>query len=360
MGPQPREADYRNLLPQQLGFAPGTSLIGSFGTTAARFQRIPFDGSPEPSVPGPGAHAVPISSLSVTPVQPAAPKWSWGTGPGHALVYNNAGTPGPGAYGEDDAPGGGMLTHLRRQWPGIATMSSFGSNATLPTLKPVVGNGLPGPGAYDAAHSAHFVSNAHAAHSPYIGAARGATGSRLQRDLDSKQMAVFASGRPAHVLPGPGDASGSSLSRPAMGPGPSEYNPKVGTIGAQLMSQQAALARRRDGGTAMSFASKATRFGSNHSGEAVVEASNPGPGAHTVPRWRAEKRSYRKPDVAFGRTGFLSSSERFAQTRGRAQVDPEDLIQYLASGEGGAVGQPVNAQAARRKVAEQARSVQMR
>ena len=50
-------AQQRNLLPQALGWAPGTSLIGNFGTTDQRFTRLPMDGTPEPHNPGPGAYA---------------------------------------------------------------------------------------------------------------------------------------------------------------------------------------------------------------------------------------------------------------------------------------------------------------
>ena len=38
-------------------------LIGCFGTTDPRFKRLPFDGNPEPGVPGPGTHSPPLSAF---------------------------------------------------------------------------------------------------------------------------------------------------------------------------------------------------------------------------------------------------------------------------------------------------------
>jgi hypothetical protein len=344
----------RNLLPQQLGFKPGTSLVGSFGTTAARFNRLPMDGSPEPRNPGPGTYNLRIGPAQATPFQAAAPRWSWGTGAGHNLSLGSHGaTPGPGAYGEDQQLDGGMLTHMRRQWPGITSLSSFGTNATLPTLQKHVDSGMPGPGAYDPQDAAHFRSNARMANSPFLAAARQRTGSHLTRDLDSKPTAVFASGRAAHALPAPGDESGASISKAADGPGPS-YLPMNGTISASLAQVQRNISQRWDGGSATNFDSTAKRFEKS----SAAADKRPGPGSYTISRWSGEPHpSFRQPRSnapgTSGKTGFLSSAQRFRGPSKEHSSSPELIMQYLAKGELGTVGLPTHAASAKGKVVAQ-------
>ena len=250
----------RNLLPQQLGFSPGTSLIGNFGSTDTRFKRLPMSGTPEPFIPGPGAHSPQLSTFRPTQTYASSAQWSI-KGTGHTLsLASEADAPGPGAYGDELHPLGGMLTGLRRQWPGVTSCSSFGTNASLPTLKAHAGDGLPGPGAYNIEECAHFLSRASPqAASPFVGRARQRTGSRLPRDMDAKRMASFASVRAAHQLPAPGDESGAATHAVLDGPSPAEYHPTVGTISAQLARHQRSLNLRLDCGQRTSFHSTAQR-----------------------------------------------------------------------------------------------------
>ena len=377
-------------------------MIGHFGTTDARFKRMAMDGTCEPNNPGPGAYAPRTYSSvgKISQLQPTASKWTWGTGPGHNMNLGDAGrAPGPGAYGAEQHPMGGILTGLRRKWPGIATKSSFGTNAALPTLK--VGaddNGNPGPGNYNAEEATLFTSTAPSgARSPYPAQARSVTGSRLQRDVDIKRGANFVSKSPAHELPFSGQKDG---------PGPSEYAPTVGTVGHDFSSRMSKLGLRSgattddspaapppallsllppallapfppcspltpsllplpsvvsDGGASTSFDSTASRF-SGSPGDVTGEV--PGPGAHTVQRWNAELPSYRrprKPPVSHtgGKCGFLATSERFQMPAGAgsgAGGGPISVVDFLAYGEAGPVGQPAHAQAALRNVADSLRA----
>lgn len=320
-----------NLLSQALGFSPGTSLIGQFGSTDARFKRIPLDNAPEPHNPGPGAYD---NSPS-----PGGVSWGWGTGAAH---HQNApaprdSTPGPGAYGTEAHPGGGLLSNLERRRPGKDSASAFGSN--VKRSQPLSGTGTPGPGRYLVEESSIFLSSSNGARSPYVAAARARTGSRLQRELDSKATAVFASRRPAHVLAS--HASGASSEAISDGPGPTQYAPKAETISARqsrLLQQQ---------GVRTSFDSTANRFRRDPM-SGVPEPLNPGPGTHLVGRWNGVKDTQRRPrsqlvDKA-GRCGFLSSNPRFdglvpfsgGLKAARAQQDK--VVAYLAAGALGPVG----------------------
>ena len=153
----------KNLLAQQLNFSPGTSLAGSFGTTDSRFKLEPSGGDS----PGPGSYQ-PLQRQVYT----SAARWSWGTGAGHDVRHAPDGrTPGPGAYGTEQHPCG-ILTSLRRQWPGIASKSAFGSNAERPLAKSTVSD-VPGPGMYNTEEAGYFVSGVGStgARSPFLNAA---------------------------------------------------------------------------------------------------------------------------------------------------------------------------------------------
>lgn len=344
-------AQQRNLLPQALGWAPGTSLIGNFGTTDQRFTRLPMDGTPEPHNPGPGAYA-PKTYSSVGKVgnlQPSAARWSWGTGAGHVMNLASGPTPGPGAYGSEQTLVPGILTGLRRQWPGIATKSSFGTNAELPTLKRGADdNGNPGPGRYDSEASTYFTSGAapvSGARSPYPAQARSVTGSRIQRDVDIKTGANFLSKSPAHVLPFAGQKDG---------PAPGDHHPTVDTIAHDYNAKMCRLRLRSDCGRETNFDSTASRFPSEE-----AKAKQPGPGAHTIERWSGELPNPRKPrhitpdqSSTGGKCGFLTSSERFTRA---PEAAAQSVVDFLAYGEYGPIGQPVHAQQALRNVADSVR-----
>lgn len=219
----------KNLLAQTLNFKPGTSLIGNFGSTDARFKpaaNLIHD------YPGPGAY-MPLS----TQVQSASSRWSWGTGAGHTLPPAGGPSPGPGNYGTEQHPDG-ILTTLRRRWPGVASKSAFGSNEERPLNKSDA-NGLPGPGKYNTDEASYFVSGQTGARSPFVAQARARTGSRLQRDIDLKTGSVFSSKLAAH----------GSLAPPAGAidqPGPGSHSPVTDTIGARYdRQQQRRCARRR-------------------------------------------------------------------------------------------------------------------
>ena len=339
----------RNLLPQALGWAPGTSLIGNFGTTDARFKRLPMDGSPDPYLPGPGAYS-PGTYASVGKqgtLQASAAQWSWGTGAGHNMNLAGGKTPGPGAYGTEQTLVPGILTGLRRKWPGIATKSAFSTNAELPTLKQGADdNGNPAPGQYNADVSSLFTSGPAAvsgARSPFPAQARSQTGSRLQRDVDIKTGANFLSKSPAHQLPFSGFKDG---------PAPGDHHPTVHTIGHDHTSMLAKLSLRSDGGRGTSFDSTAARFQPEGG-----SASLPGPGAHTIHRWSGEVPNSRKPRMgeasvrshAGGNCGFLSAAERFHTA---PAPSAHSVVDFLAYGDCGPIGRPVHAQSALRGVAQ--------
>ena len=342
-------SDDRNLLPQTLGWAPGTSLIGSFGSTDTRFKRIPMDNSPEPFNPGPGAYASRISSLAEHASQASAAKWSIHGGNGHNPPVTQTRTPGPGAYGAEQHPLGGIMTGLRRKWPGIVTKSSFGSNAELPTLRKMEDDGKPGPGKYNMEESSYFTSAAPGgSRSPFPSQARAITGSRLQRDVDVKTGANFISKSAAHQLPFNGQKDG---------PGPSQYAPNFDSIDERAGSTMRGMALRSDGGACSSFHHTQARF--SESAE-VSQQNLPGPGAHTVARWTGEQPSSRRPrslprSQQGGNCGFLTSAERFSGPRGH-ESSKDAVLNYLAYGDAGPIGLPTHAQAARRSVAEARRA----
>ena len=338
----------RNLLPQDLGFSPGTSLIGNFGSTAARFQRIPMDGAPESHIPGPGAYNPPPIGIH----KEARREKSWGTDLGHKLELAAGGlTPGPGTYGDEQQPSGGMLTDLRRSWPGVASMSSFGTNAALPSLKAPPQSDEPGPGQYDVINTAHFLSRSHSAFSPYLSAARSETGSRLRRDMDAKRSASFASTRPAHKLPAPGDETGAAISSTFEGPAPNAYLPSDHTIAHHMAKGRMHLSLRPDYGVGSPFATSNPRF-RPMGDQCVAELGLPGPGAHTLKRFDGEKPSNRRPrsDTPTTRAPFLVNAARFGS--GKAASDPDAILDCLAYGPMGAVGRPLHAQQAGARVAK--------
>jgi len=264
-------------------------------------------------------------------------------------------TPGPGTYGDEQHPLGGILTGLQRSWPGVTAMSSFGTNANLPTLQSPPMSNEPGPGQYDVEDSSRFLSRARAAQSPFLGAARMRTGSRLQRDLDLKLSASFASTRPAHKLPMPGDESGAAIDAPAgETPGPDAYLPSEHTIGAHMRRGRRDLMRRHDDGAhGQSFTTTAERFGPL-ADQTVVEPDNPGPGAHTLPRYSGDVATFRRPrsDTTATRAPFLVNARRFGTTDADASSDPDAVLHYLAYGPTGTVGRPVHAQRASATVAK--------
>ena len=342
-----RDGAARNLVPQQCGFSPGTSMIGNFGATDARFRRIPMSGEPEYSNPGPGAYNPLSRGLQPRPDQASSARWSI-KGEGHALSYAATPSPGPGAYGEEQHPLGGILTGLQRSWPGITSMSGFGTNSALPTLQKVKGDGQPGPGHYDYEESTRFTSNAIMSRSPFVGDARARTGSRLQRDMDGKLSAVFASTRPAHKLPAPGDESGAATDPKQDGPGPGAHEQKAMTIESTMAGRHRAWSLRADGGAGSSFNTTAQRFG-KRADDHMPDPLNPGPGSHTLKRWSGEPHtSFRRPRRPARSTGFLSSAQRF-EGGGRQAIDPDELMYYLAHGGLGPVGSPAHAIAALQK-----------
>ena len=341
----------RNLLPQRLGFSPGTSLIGNFGSTEAKFTRVPLDGAIEPDNPGPGTYNPKAAALGHTQVYPDSSRYSWGTAAGHNLQLSaEASFPGPGTYGEQEHPCGDILTGLQRQWPGIH-MSGFGTNASLPTLKATTDSGVPGPGTYEAEESSRFVTSYSGGfRSPYVGAARHTLGSRLQRDLDAKTAAVFASRLPAHRLPVPGDETGAAISNPQDGPGPPHYSPVVGTMAAHSAAAHSKMMLRSDLGRGTSFDTTAVR---KFSGPPTDQLESPGPGAHTIVRYSGEQPTVRRPrslapHTTAARSGFLSSTERFGATA-REASDPNDVMQFLAGGHLGPIGRPEHHQIAMRQ-----------
>lgn len=346
-------SDSRNLLPQALNFKPGTSLIGNFGSTDTRFKH-----SASALIPGPGAYHNSLIHTSFGTASKSAStlQSTWGTGAGHQLAQVSAATPGPGAYGDDQHPCGGILTGIRRKWPGIPAKSAFSSNAATgrETDRPVPGADMPGPGQYNVEDSSYFRTSAPGgARSPFLAAARQRTGSRLQRDMDAKVGAVFSSRLPSHKLPD--NDSGAATDLPRDGPGPSEYAQVSNTIGARFDAQMRQLALRSDGGAFTSFQHTSSRFPEDGASAVASEMGHPGPGAHSVRRWTGEKPDPRRPrhealHTSAGRCGFLSSSERF-DLSGQNRSMPDAVVRFLASGSSGPVGQPTHAQDAMRRVA---------
>jgi len=352
----------RNLLPQDLGFSPGTSLIGNFGATEKRFTKIPLDQAPEPLNPGPGAYDPPLSTLHLDGNRWDAERRDrkgWGTALGHVLDLAAGDTPGPGTYGEEEHPLGGIMTGLRRSWPGVNAMSGFGTNASLPTLQRPPMSKEPGPGQYNVDDASRFKSNTKSGfQSPFIGASRARTGSKLQRDTDSKLHASFASTRPAHKLPMPGDESGAAIDAPNQTrPGPDAYLPCDHTIAAQTTRTQRQVLRRHDGGVYGASFDRDARFG-KLADRGEPDSDNPGPGTHTLARFDGHRPSNRRPRSDEAQAAFLTSEQRFHETR--AGTDPDSLIAFLAAGPMGAVGRPVHAQHAASIVAKRAAAVKGR
>ena len=318
----------KNLLAQTLGFTPGTSLIENFGSTDSRFK-------PPATVlndyPGPGAY-VPLN----TQVQEASSRWSWGTALARGPPEKES--PGPGAYGTEQHPNG-ILTTMRRRWPGVASKSAFGSNDERP-LNKSHDNKVPAPGKYNTDDASYFSSGQTGARSPYVAAARARTGSRLQRDVDLKVGSVFSSRMAAHGSLAPSAASTSQ-------PGPGTHSPVTDTIANRYEHQQHKLQLRSDGGLLTSFDTTASRFKLNKN---APEVFVPGPGAHAVGRWSGVLTTTRRPQrSADPHLGFLSNSERFGGG-GREGMERDAVVQYLANS--ATIGQPTHAQRAISQVAQ--------
>ena len=295
-------ANHPGSLPQHYGFNPGTSLIGRFGSTEARFSKLPYGADPEN--PGPGSHN-PRHELG-------GPKWGWGSQKAtHQLPISlDSRTPGPGAYGKEQHPSyGGMSSELEKQWPGRKGASAFGSNASRTPLRSSSSLDVPGPGRYNSADSSHFTSGrtcSNASNNPWVGQSRILTGSRLRRDMDRKESFVFSS------------KITMQTTQVSDGPGPGHYAPLGDSIDARTQTRKRNLlqvaARTSDGLPPTSFDSTAPRF-TRDPMSGAPEVDNPGPGAHSVSRWSGEQPSSRRPRsqvvVAAGRCGFLSGSTRF-------------------------------------------------
>lgn len=317
-------------------------MIGSFGSTDTRFKARAND-----ALPGPGAYNSDKYNKALntkSQLNSNSTEWSWGTGPGHKLLLaGGADNPGPGAYGTTQNLDGDILTDLRRKWPGITTVSGFGSNASTGRGGRLAKSDAPGPGQYSAEESTYFLSNAPmGTQTPFVAQARTKTGSRLQRDVDIKVGAVFASKRPAHILSF--DESGSATITPKEGPSPLDTAVQSHTLHAHHQARMARLSLRSDAGTRMSFDSTDSRFKEKGGG-----SESAGPGAPiSADRFGYDGKtlSYRRirhapPGSSAAKAGFNVSAERFKPLTNKA---PEDVLKYLASSSAGPIGQPVHTQ----------------
>ena len=335
----------KNLLPQSLGMKPGTSLIGQFGSTEMRFRPPPTNENP-----GPGAYGAGGRGPSTRLVLSSELKGGWapGTALGHVLDLGMPG-PGPGAHGTEQH-WDSLVTEQRKRWPGIPSKSSFLANSVRECNKPTPINPDPGPGAYNQDNTYHFTSKATGARSPFLAQARAASGSRLLRDMDMKEMAIFSSKSAAHKMPD--NNSGAAIDAPRDFPGPGAHTPAFDTVAVRYDKQMRNVLMRSDGGLHTSFHSTAERFK-----EKEGAAELPGPGAHTIGRWNAEIPANRRPrpapSVANG-SAFLSSDDRFRQKKEHLHTDA--VVQFLAYGPE-PPGQPTNAQFAMQRVASEVRSV---
>ena len=247
-----------------------------------------------------------------------------------------------------DVGAGHPLHGLRRQWPGIATKSSFWHErrvAYAEARRRRQWQPRPWPVRQRSVHLLHVRCGAGLGRPlAYPAQARSVTGSRIQRDVDIKTGANFLSKSPAHVLPFAGQKDG---------PAPGDHHPTVDTIAHDYNAKMCRLRLRSDCGRETNFDSTASRFPSEE-----AKAKQPGPGAHTIERWSGELPNPRKPrhitpdqSSTGGKCGFLTSSERFT----RAPEAAQSVVDFLAYGEYGPIGQPVHAQQALRNVADSVR-----
>ena len=275
----------KNLLAQTLNFTPGTSLVGNFGSTDERFRPNPVACC---DWPAPDAYeaASALDAISRSPplfsMGPYQRRIKHGGGTSHQLANRpelHQATPGPGAYGLEQTLNSN-LTELRRRWPGIASKSAFGSNGKREPFP--TGDVPPGPGAYHAVEASYFVSGAGrpnvGARCPFLAQARTVTGSRLQRDIDLKVGAVFASRTERGPKPPVDSQAAAASDIPRDSPGPGAHSPLEDTIGQRHERATRRLELRSDRGERHHFGSTATRFS-----EAGMSA--PAPGAHDVRRW---------------------------------------------------------------------------
>ena len=309
----------RNLLPQHLGYEPGTSLIGSFLSTEKRFRHLPLDGKPEPFNPGPGAY--PVRSPG-----PSGPTYRCGREVRGARDAPQR-TPGVGAY--ETYSESRMLDETQSRWPGEPSASAFSANAAR-KFELVGCADSPGPGRYRHVESSLFSSRSGvSATSPYTGEARWTVGSKLGRAVDTAPSSSFVSRVPAHgawVHP-----SGAATAAYPTFPGPGEYAPPP---------------PREPSSTDAAFVSSESRFQTVR-GQVVPERHNPGPGAHTVKRWDGQLPPQRRPRSLRPEqrdTGFLCRSVRMASAEGAAGSSPTDtqvgeaVVAYLATGPLGPAG----------------------
>ena len=323
-------APVRNVLPQSLGYSPGTYLIGNFGSTEPRFRTIPLDKSPEPLNPGPAHYGreLPLEKQQRFKV---TPKYSWGKSPAHARVELPQ-NPGPGAH--ETYKESATLDELQKRWPGVPSASAFSANAARPDACHGRDASEPGPGQYESVSASFFVSSASGARSPFIAEARRGTGSRLRRAVDTTPSAQFLSRTPARrIFAHPGGASTGGAVEPNV-PGPGAYTPGGGfdepPPRERSLDEVARLANLR------AFDGSEPRFG-RLAGEPTPTPENPGPGAHSVQRWDGVKVSTRRPRLAPGArdTGFNSRSVRQPMGGTARPSDTEvglAVVDYLANG----------------------------
>lgn len=332
----------RNVLPQQYGFKPGTSMVGSFGVTERRFRPVPYDGAVEPDNPSPADYSPRGATAS------GAQGYSWGTSRRRPPSVGGAFTPGPGAY---DPTAGGMLLEVQQSWAGRPDASSFGSNQTR-SFGSLASEDEPGPASYNATFSTHFVSGSGTgARSPYASAARSATGSRVPRSVDVAPSAVFASSSPAQMaLPSSGAATPLRHDTPS----PGAYTPLVGFARLALLE---ACAKHENYSTGRCFGTSAPRFQPLPLSK-TTDPDNPGPGAHDTQRWAGAPPTARRPRVGLGRGGAAfdsSDAHRFGEGEaertqrlagGLDTATGRSVVHMLAHGSMGPVGSKISRQAA--------------
>jgi hypothetical protein len=332
------------LLPQHLGYKPGTSLVGSFSVLAPRFpvkaqDRLlpgPADYSPQDLGAGPSAHS------------PRGPRPAFLTSEPRQKITLPSTTPGPGAV-DEVVPGGDIATRMQRRWAGVP-QRNFG--VAKRSMHQSLGDG-PGPGTYDRETSERFMSRCGAARSPYLADARAAAGSTISRSCDSNASAVFVpashgatryasragfadrAGRPTAVSP---------PSAPGPSPGPGHY--EQATVVTRAREQHERADALRSHGSA--FASSERRFQLRPSPGGTLNAhagEGPSPAAYRPPRYSGLKPSQRRPRSETG-AGFISSAPRTMSAGGvnihRAPLarppSPRQLAAFLASSDTVPVG----------------------
>lgn len=310
----------RNLLPQQLGYSPGTSLIGNFGSTQPRFQSM--QASTDHESPGPGHY-----NLSRSMKQPSPPRWDGLAGRQDDL-FLGPDTPGPGAhalYAES-----GLLNDARRRWPGRPSASGFSANAVRPCLSLTKSKDVVGPGSYEVAASSLFTSQSRHSLSPRTAEARMQTGNRIARSMDNSLNAVFATKSAAHIICAHPIAAKTGIEADPKQPGPGQYDP--------YPPQRRAPAYGRQLGSGCGFETSVTRF-SRAIGEPEPLPHDPGPGAYHTRRWDGRISSKRRPvaalrdEVAFGTRYSPPTCSKVTDSEiGQAVVD------YLARGAYGPPG----------------------